>query len=186
MLLPKPRPRDAGAITGKALPFATHAAACLLISALSAQAANKNTIYWDPTGPMIMYYQGKLIISSLNPPVNVQLRLSRREMVTLGRRFILAAGPADKWRHDPATQEWFKSLQNGYGTSCCDYADGSRVEDPDWRQNDDGSYSVVWKGQWIKLDPKRVLQGTNRVGYAILWGNPSVDQPYCFLPGARG
>lgn len=133
--MPSPRPwrPDAGITIHKALPFATSAAASLLLTVLSTSAADRG-----------------------------------------------------QWTNqDAATRDWFKGLHNDYGTSCCDFADGSRVDDPDWRQNEDGSYSVIWKGQWTQLDPKRILKGTNRVGYAILWGNPSVDQPYCFIPGTR-
>lgn len=94
---------------------------------------------------------------------------------------------SQKWAQvDQSTRDWFKGLRSPSGFPCCDFADGNRVEDPDWRQNEDGSYSVIWEGEWRQVPPERVLTGTNRVGYAILWWHKGVDNPYCFLPGARG
>jgi hypothetical protein len=91
-----------------------------------------------------------------------------------------------QWNHDAATSEWFKSLKNQNGVPCCDYADGSRLEDPEWRENDDGSYSIFAKGAWHTVDRWHVVKGTNRVGYAILWWPVHWPEPSCFLPGVRG
>ncbi len=105
--------------------------------------------------------------------------------------------PGPKWAQaDPATSDWFKSLHNDYGTSCCEMTDGNRVDDQEWRQDANGEdgeprYSVKLFGEWWPVDPKKVLHGQNRVGYAILWrpqvGAPSNGDPpamYCFLPGS--
>lgn len=91
-----------------------------------------------------------------------------------------------QWGHDPATSQWFKSLKNGNGTPCCDYADGTRIEDPgDYKRNDDGSYEVSVDGKWFHIDQSRVVPATNRVGYAILWRMPSEPHTiWCFLPGS--
>jgi hypothetical protein len=101
-----------------------------------------------------------------------------------------AAGPASKWGHDEETQQWFKSLKNPIGTPCCDYVDGHRLEDVDWRgPNPDGSYDVNNGRHWINVDKDHIVKGRNIVGYAILWENPTLsDNPdypgvYCFLPG---
>jgi len=88
-----------------------------------------------------------------------------------------------KWGHDAATSEWFRSLKNSRGESCCDYADGVRLEAPDWRQLEDHSFEVFARNKWNKIPP--VLKGTNRVGYAILWWPRAWDNPTCFLPGAE-
>ena len=96
-----------------------------------------------------------------------------------------AEGPASKWGHDPATSEWFRSLRSPRGFSCCDYADGTRIEAPDYHENNDGSYDVQARGQTVHIPPEKIVQGTNRVGYAILWWGAG-PEPYCFLPGARG
>lgn len=101
---------------------------------------------------------------------------------------------------DEGTRDWFRSLHNDYGSSCCDVSDGNRVDDQEWRQDasdDDGEprYSVKLGGKWWPVDPKKVLHGNNRIGYAILWrpqidaGSIARDYPdgppiYCFMPGA--
>ena len=95
---------------------------------------------------------------------------------------------SQKWAQvDDGTREWFRGLHNEYGTSCCDVSDGSRVDDVDWRgTNGDGSYDVNYDGMWHNVEHQRILKGRNRLGYAIIWRNPSVEQPYCFLPGTQG
>jgi hypothetical protein len=90
---------------------------------------------------------------------------------------------SSKWGHDAATSEWFRSLKNSRGESCCDYDDGVRLEDPEWRELKDHSFEVFSRGKWNKIPPNRVLKGTNRVGYAILWWPKAWDNPTCFLPG---
>ena len=72
------------------------------------------------------------------------------------------------WGHDPATSQWFKSLRNSQGLSCCDTVDGVRLEAPEWKENPDGTYEVFARGEWHTVDKDRVLTATNRVGYAIL------------------
>lgn len=92
-----------------------------------------------------------------------------------------------KWANqDDSTREWFRGLKNPNGTPCCDYADGNRVEDPDYHENDDGTYEVTVGLKTFHIDKQHIVQATNRVGYAILWGRPDYDMIYCFLPGARG
>lgn len=93
---------------------------------------------------------------------------------------------SSKWGHDEATSEWFKSLRAPTGIPCCDYADGVRLEDPEWKENDDGSYSVFAKDAWHTIDKDHIVTAPNRVGYAILWWPEHWDHPSCFLPGARG
>src|SRR5580700_11178651 len=88
-----------------------------------------------------------------------------------------------KWGHDAATSEWFRSLKNSRGESCCDYDDGVRLEDPEWRELEDHSFEVFSRGKWNKIPPNKVLKGTNKVGYAILWWPKAWDNPTCFLPG---
>ena len=95
-----------------------------------------------------------------------------------------AAGDAGKWGHDPATSEWFKGLKDKHGFPCCDYVDGTRIEDPDWKENEDGSYEVRLGAEVLTIPPDKIVDGANRVGYAILWRSPA-GMVYCFLPGAR-
>jgi hypothetical protein len=91
-----------------------------------------------------------------------------------------------QWGHDPATSQWFKSLKNGNGTPCCDYADGTRIEAPDYKENVDGSYEVNSDGVWHHIDQSRVVRPAERkVSYAILWRMPSEPRTiWCFLPGS--
>src|SRR5262249_42421056 len=66
-----------------------------------------------------------------------------------------------------------------------DTADGTRVEDPDWRPAGDG-YEVRINGQWMAVPPEAGLTATNRVGYAIVWrwtDEDGVTYVRCFLPG---
>lgn len=93
---------------------------------------------------------------------------------------------SEKWGHDAATSQWFKSLRAPTGIPCCDYADGVRLEDPEWRESQDGTYSVFAKGKWWAIDKDHIVTAPNRVGYAILWWPEHWDHPSCFLPGARG
>ena len=97
-----------------------------------------------------------------------------------------AEGPASKWGHDPDTSQWFRGLRSKQGFPCCDYADGTRIEDPDYRENDDGSFEVFARSTWTHIDKAHVVSGTNKVGYAILWWGTAAPQPYCFLPGSKG
>jgi hypothetical protein len=91
-----------------------------------------------------------------------------------------------QWGHDPATAAWFKSLHNDRGTSCCDYVDGAHIEDPDWREIEGGRFEVFARGEWQTIDPDRVIKGTNRLGFAILWWPENWPAPTCFLPGSGG
>lgn len=99
----------------------------------------------------------------------------------------LLARDLGQWGNvDPATREWFKSLHNEYGTSCCDLTDGSRVDGVDYVENADGTYDVYYDNDWHHVVKERILRGTNKVGYAIIWRLRGAEEPYCFLPGARG
>jgi len=96
-----------------------------------------------------------------------------------------AAFDDGKWKNvDPETRQWFKSLRNSKGESCCDTADGVRIESPSWRENADQSFEVFAHDKWNLIPPDRVLKGTNRIGFAILWWPPSMEKPTCFLPGS--
>jgi hypothetical protein len=101
--------------------------------------------------------------------------------------FVVPAAAFDstQWGHDTATGEWFRSLHNKNGTSCCDTADGVRLEDPEWRENQDGTYEVFVHDKWHMIEPDHVLTGSNRVGYAIVWWPMGMSKPTCFLPGGR-
>jgi hypothetical protein len=101
----------------------------------------------------------------------------------------LPAGARDlgQWSHvDPKTREWFRGLTNSASQVCCDEADGQRVEDPNWRIESDGSYSVAINGQRTKVPPELLVKGGNRVGFAIVWlWPPYKPELRCFMPGTE-
>jgi hypothetical protein len=86
---------------------------------------------------------------------------------------------------DPAISTWFKSLHSTGGAWCCDQADGARVEDPNWRIEPNGTYSVRLDGDWQPVKPEAVVTATNRVGYAVAWTyfQNGKQVARCFMPG---
>lgn len=107
---------------------------------------------------------------------------------------ILTCLPAPA--HDPTHQgihdDWFRSLRNKQGGSCCDGSDAVRLEDPEWRQTPatpeepEGGYEVNLGDGWQKVKPDNLVHGTNRVGYAIVWPMHINGKlvPRCFMPGS--
>lgn len=93
----------------------------------------------------------------------------------------LARDPEGRYTDSPL-KNWFKSLHNKRDVSCCEQADGQRVEAPDWRHEDEGAYSVRLNGEWVRVDPSEVIS-ENKVGYAIVW----LFQGHitCFMPGGE-
>ena len=85
----------------------------------------------------------------------------------------------------PDVKECFNALKDRGGVSCCDTADGTRLEDPDWRADDGGGHSVrLEDGNWHKVPPSADIAGMVKpcVNYSIVWRvNGKI---VCFLPGA--
>jgi hypothetical protein len=52
---------------------------------------HRMTLFWDQTGPLLKYQNGLLHVEDLNPQVKTQWRMSRKEMLKLGWRCIVAA-----------------------------------------------------------------------------------------------
>jgi hypothetical protein len=48
------------------------------------------TLFWHPSGPMVKYADGMLIIHDLNPEMQTRWCMSRIEMLRLGWRCLLA------------------------------------------------------------------------------------------------
>ncbi len=84
---------------------------------------------------------------------------------------------------DPELKKWFESLKNENFVPCCDWQDGARVEDPDWKQ-EGGQYLIRIGERWFVVPPEAVLKERNRVGFAIVWINQSSGKIVCFLPGS--
>jgi hypothetical protein len=98
---------------------------------------------------------------------------------------VAIAFDGSKWAsQDASTRDWFRNLHAPNGIPCCDYADGHRIEAPDYTELDDGSYDVRLPGGVVHVDKRHVVSGTNRIGYAVYWGVAGMT--YCFMPGARG
>lgn len=86
--------------------------------------------------------------------------------------------------------QWFDGLENGDGTNCCSYADGVKIEGPDWHQTGDPAFpdEVYLDGDWIKVPREAIVKATNRVGFAVVW--PVVTPGAktwvrCFMPGTE-
>lgn len=100
---------------------------------------------------------------------------------------VVSAHARDDGRYAQSpNRDWFRSLQDKHGMSCCDGADGMRLEDPDWEFNGD-AYRVRLNGDWYAVSSDQVVTDNNRVGYAIVW--PWMDSDgklkiRCFLPGS--
>ena len=49
------------------------------------------TLFWDQTGPLIVYKGETLYVDDLNPEISTIFRMSRKEMLMFGLRCIAAA-----------------------------------------------------------------------------------------------
>ena len=58
---------------------------------VSKRSLNSTTLFWHPTGPLMMYGDGTLYIADLNPQVETRWRMSRADMLALGWKCIIAA-----------------------------------------------------------------------------------------------
>jgi hypothetical protein len=84
-------------------------------------------------------------------------------------------------------KSWFDKLASGKGL-CCSFADGVRVEDPDW-DTGDGHYRVRLNGSWIVVPDSAVVTEPNKFGAAVVWPYQDASgttQIRCFIPGAGG
>lgn len=77
--------------------------------------------------------------------------------------------------------EWISTRHNKQGTPCCDIADGTRLEDVDWK-SDGESYSVRIDGSWVRVPSDKVLTEPNKLGQAMVWIWHGTIM--CFIPGA--
>lgn len=96
----------------------------------------------------------------------------------------------------PELSDWFNSLSNQKGTSCCSTADGWKPDEVQY-DTEGGHYRVRLFGKWWDVPADAVLNVPNRAGYAIVWFShrdagidesgtlaPEYMHIRCFLPGA--
>lgn len=95
-------------------------------------------------------------------------------------------------------KSWFDRLASGKGL-CCSFADGIKVEDPDWdtqcergsgrrEQAENCRYRVRLSGQWIVVPETALVTEPNRFGPAVVWPYQDAEgttQIRCFMPGAE-
>ncbi len=97
--------------------------------------------------------------------------------------YVLAFAKDDGRYGDSPNKSWFRGLLNNEGQSCCDVADGQRIEDADWRSTADGHYQVKINDAWVTIPDYAVLNPKNRpVDYAVLWIYKG--RIMCFLVGS--
>lgn len=92
---------------------------------------------------------------------------------------------------------WFDSLRSNKGL-CCSFADGVKIEDPDYGTeavaSGDGTEIRYWvrlDGQKISVPPDALITEPNKFGPAVVWpyaeSNGDGTQTVkirCFMPGA--
>lgn len=90
--------------------------------------------------------------------------------------------------HDGMHDSWLKELTNQAGGQCCDGSDALRLDDVSWRRLPDGAFEVDIQGQHVRVQPDRVVKGSNKVGYALAWPYTEGDGKWnvrCFMPGTE-
>jgi hypothetical protein len=86
---------------------------------------------------------------------------------------------------------WIESLTDTNGIGCCATADGLRPQSIDW-DTAANHYRIKVGGRWIAVPDSAVINGPNRLGYAVAWLEHDWDidtgemtmRVRCFLPGA--
>ena len=120
-------------------------------------------------------------------------------LLALGAAFepILAHDP-----EHPELDDWYSSLKNMYGHSCCDGSDAVSVLDPDWERQDKphSHYRVRLDVsateskvdmQWVDVPDDALVDDKNRAGVTKVWpylysqsGGPTKMTIRCFMPGS--
>ena len=115
----------------------------------------------------------------------MQPLLTRAVLATILLCLAASAIAGDDGRYAQSQhREWFNSLTNSLGYSCCSNADGLRLDDPDW-EVDGTTYRVKIDGRWLRVPADAIVKASNRVGYAIVWlvYDGETIHIRCFLPG---
>ena len=86
-----------------------------------------------------------------------------------------------------ALKPWFDHLASDLGL-CCSFADGIKIDDPDWESRD-GHYRVRLNSQWYDVEDKAVIKEPNLAGPTMVWpvmNDGKVVYIRCFIVGAEG
>ena len=86
-----------------------------------------------------------------------------------------------QWAQSPLS-DWFQNLHSPNGMRCCGDTDG--IQDPPYKENDDGTYEVYYLNNWHHADKNQIVTATSKLSYPIVWPG-YMEQVRCFLPGAR-
>lgn len=109
-------------------------------------------------------------------------------VLMLGSMQVGIARDDGRYANSPL-RAWFERLSSARGL-CCKYADGSVIEDPDWKMVSDAAgvhihYKVRINRVWIDVPDDAVISEPNLAGYAMVW---TVTGDFgmsirCFMPG---
>jgi len=84
--------------------------------------------------------------------------------------------------NDP-NHDWFEHQRNLANQSCCEIADGHRVDDADWKSDGAEHYQVRLDGKWIAVPDASVINPPDRpIDYAVVW--IWHGEILCFMPGS--
>jgi hypothetical protein len=114
-------------------------------------------------------------------------------VISLSARWAFGRDLTGKWAQSN-NRAWFESLRNRANYTCCANADGFQVDDPDWHRVGEDKFQVLLGNQWWDVAPENLVDGSNHVGYAMVWptvgydgsGHPFFNGIRCFLPGTEG
>ena len=88
----------------------------------------------------------------------------------------------------PEIRDWIRGLKDKNGNGCCSTADGYPAE-VEW-DTERERYRVRIGGQWYVVPPEAVIDGPNKLGYAVVWYVYDDEQGAlkirCFIAGAGG
>jgi hypothetical protein len=84
---------------------------------------------------------------------------------------------------DDPNHAWFEHQRNSAGKSCCEIADGHRVDDADWKSDGAGHYQVRLDGKWIPVPDAAVIIRAI-VRSTMLWFGFGTAKSSASCPGA--
>lgn len=93
-----------------------------------------------------------------------------------------ASNGAPKPEHDPSLKDWFESLTDNSGRSCCGLGDGHRVQYRVSRSSQ-YDYEFEWNGEWYQIPNEKVVHNhANPTGSAIAFFTEVHGMfIYCFI-----